>query len=104
MDKEFFLSPDEFFRRSLPSGVTFDDITLATRYSEVLPRNVNLETTLSESIKLSIPIVSSDMDTVTESDMAIAMALSVRRLASSQSRRPPFGYGGLVFHFPNRAF
>ncbi len=76
MDEEFFLSPDEFFRRSLPSGVTFDDVTLATRYSEVLPRNVNLETTLSESIKLSIPIVSSDMDTVTESDMAIAMALS----------------------------
>ena len=70
------MSPDEFFRRSLPSGVTFDDVTLATRYSEVLPRNVNLETTLSESIKLSIPIVSSDMDTVTESDMAIAMALS----------------------------
>ena len=76
MDKEFFLSPDEFFRRSLPSGVTFDDVTLATRYSEIIPRNVNLETTLSESIKLSIPIVSSDMDTVTESDMAIAMALS----------------------------
>ena len=76
MDEEFFLPPDEFFRQSLPSGVTFDDVTLATRYSEVLPRDVNLETTLSESIKLSIPIVSSDMDTVTESDMAISMALS----------------------------
>jgi len=76
MDEEFFLSSDEFFRRNLPSGVTFDDVTLATRYSETLPRDVNLETSLSESITLSIPILSSDMDTVTESKMAIAMALS----------------------------
>ena len=74
MDEEFFLSSEEFFRRNLPSGVTFDDVTLATRYSEILPGNVNLETSLSESIRLSIPIVSSDMDTVTESKMAIAMA------------------------------
>ncbi|MBT7742780.1 MAG: CBS domain-containing protein, partial [Opitutae bacterium] len=76
MDEEFFLPPDEFFRQSLPSGVTFDDITLATRYSEILPRDVNLETKLSESINLGMPILSSDMDTVTEADMAIAMALS----------------------------
>ena len=76
MDEEFFLPPDEFFRQSLPSGVTFDDITLATRYSEVLPRDVNLETKLSESVNLGMPILSSDMDTVTEADMAIAMALS----------------------------
>ncbi|MFP6892489.1 MAG: IMP dehydrogenase, partial [Opitutales bacterium] len=76
MDEEFFLPPDEFFRQSLPLGVTFDDITLATRYSEILPRDVNLETKLSESVNLGMPILSSDMDTVTEADMAIAMALS----------------------------
>ena len=76
MDEEFFLPANEFFRSTLPYGVTFDDVSLATRYSEILPRDVNLETSLSESIRLSIPILSSDMDTVTESDMAIAMALS----------------------------
>ncbi|MBC8348104.1 MAG: IMP dehydrogenase, partial [Verrucomicrobia bacterium] len=76
MDEEFFLTPDKFFRQSLPSGMTFDDITLATHYSEILPRDVNLETKLSESVNLGMPILSSDMDTVTEADMAIAMALS----------------------------
>ena len=75
MDKDFYLKADDFFLRNCPNGLTFDDLSLATRYSEVLPRNVNLETELSDSIKLSLPILSSDMDTVTESNMAIAMAL-----------------------------
>ena len=75
MDEDFYLKADDFFRKCFPSGLTFDDISLATRYSEVLPREVRLETSLSESIKLSVPILSSDMDTVTESDMATAMAL-----------------------------
>ena len=77
MDEDFYLKADEFFSKSIPTALTFDDLSLATRYSEVLPRDVRLDTNISDSIKLSIPILSSDMDTVTESDMAIAMALSV---------------------------
>ena len=75
MDKDFYLNSDDFFKKSIPCALTFDDLSLATRYSEVLPNSVKLETSLSEAITLSIPILSSDMDTVTESDMAIAMAL-----------------------------
>ena len=55
MDEDFYLKADDFFRKCFPSGLTFDDISLATRYSEVLPREVRLETSLSESIKLSVP-------------------------------------------------
>jgi IMP dehydrogenase len=66
---------DDFFRGVLPEGLTFDDVTLATNYSEVLPRETSLEVALSETLDLHIPIVSADMDTVTESRMAIAMAL-----------------------------
>jgi IMP dehydrogenase len=57
-------------------GLTFDDISLATLYSEILPRQTNLATRLSETLPLQIPILSSDMDTVTESRMAIQMALN----------------------------
>ena len=56
-------------------ALTFDDVSLATLYSEVLPRQTELDMSLSEKLRLSIPIISSDMDTVTESSMAIAMAL-----------------------------
>lgn len=67
---------DLFFRNNLPVGLTFDDISLATLYSEVLPRQTVLTTHLSKSLELPIPIISSDMDTVTESKMAIQMALN----------------------------
>jgi len=73
-DESFYPSADIFFRDNLPYGLTYDDVTLATRYSEVLPRQTRLETALSEHLTLSIPIISSDMDTVTEARMAIAMA------------------------------
>ncbi|MHC5309620.1 IMP dehydrogenase [Myroides sp. LJL116] len=55
-------------------GLTYDDVLLVPNYSEVLPREVSLKTNFSRNITLNVPIVSAAMDTVTESDMAIAMA------------------------------
>ncbi len=76
IDREFYLAADEFFRAQQGIALTYDDVTLATLYSEILPREANLETTLAEGIHLHIPIISADMDTVTESPVAIGMALS----------------------------
>lgn len=55
-------------------GITFDDVLLEPGYSEVLPKDADVRTMLTRNIKLNIPIVSSPMDTVTESDLAIALA------------------------------
>ena len=55
-------------------GLTFDDVLLIPAYSEVLPREVCLQTRFSRNITLNIPIVSAAMDTVTEAPMAIALA------------------------------
>ncbi|ONK23156.1 IMP dehydrogenase [Siminovitchia sp. FSL H7-0308] len=55
-------------------GLTFDDVLLIPAKSEVLPKEVDLSTSLTDSLKLNIPIISAGMDTVTESDMAISMA------------------------------
>ncbi len=55
-------------------GLTFDDVLLIPAYSEVLPREVSLTTRFSRNITLNVPIVSAAMDTVTEAQMAIAIA------------------------------
>src|SRR3954470_5970518 len=76
IDNQFYQSADSFFLSYRGLALTYDDVTLATLYSEILPRDTQLDTTLAEGLDLNIPIISSDMDTVTESRMAIAMALN----------------------------
>jgi IMP dehydrogenase len=58
----------------IKEALTFDDVTMTPKYSEVLPSEVDTSTQLSKNLKLKIPLLSSAMDTVTESKMAIAMA------------------------------
>lgn len=58
----------------IKEALTFDDVTLVPRYSEILPSEVNTEISLTNSLKLKIPVLSSAMDTITESKMAIGIA------------------------------
>ncbi len=58
----------------IKEALTFDDVTLAPKYSEILPSEVNTSVNLTNNLKLKIPLLSSAMDTVTESNMAIAIA------------------------------
>ena len=60
--------------RFLGEALTYDDILLVPAYSEVLPNEVNVRTKLTNSIQLNIPVISAAMDTVTEAEMAIAIA------------------------------
>jgi IMP dehydrogenase len=76
IDSAFYKAADDFFPEHAGLALTYDDVTLATLYSEVLPRETNLETELHPKLRLRIPIISADMDTVTEAPMAIAMALN----------------------------
>ena len=58
----------------LGESITYDDVLLVPGYSEVMPRDTNLETRLTQRISLNVPIISAAMDTVTEAGMAIAIA------------------------------
>ena len=60
--------------RLLQKALTFDDVLLVPAYSEVLPRDVQLRTRLTREITLNLPMVSAAMDTVSEANLAIAMA------------------------------
>lgn len=64
------LDPEKF----VAEGLTYDDVLLIPAYSEVLPRDVDTSTYFTRKIRLNIPLVSAAMDTVTESDLAIALA------------------------------
>ena len=55
-------------------GLTFDDVLLVPQRSDVLPKDVDLSTKLTDSVCLNVPLMSAAMDTVTESELAIAMA------------------------------
>ncbi|MBG9374808.1 IMP dehydrogenase [Panacibacter sp. DH6] len=60
--------------RFFGEGLTFDDVLLMPAYSEVLPREVNIKTNLTKDITLNVPMLSAAMDTVTEANLAIALA------------------------------
>src|SRR6202046_3007047 len=59
---------------TIPEGLTFDDVLLLPAHSEIVPAQTDTRTCLTRRIALNIPIVSSAMDTVTESHLAIALA------------------------------
>ncbi len=75
LDSSFSWDADRFFQSRLPLCLSYDDVSLVTQYSEVLPKDTDLHVDLAPGIRLNLPILSSDMDTVTESAMAQAMAL-----------------------------
>ena len=76
IDSAFYQPADTFFPGQAGLALTYDDLTLSTFYSEILPRNASLDTELAGGLRLHLPVISADMDTVTESRMATGMALN----------------------------
>lgn len=60
--------------KNIKEGLTFDDVLLVPQKSEIMPKNVDVSTYITKEIKLNIPVLSAAMDTVTESQLAIALA------------------------------
>ena len=71
---------------TLPEGLTFDDVLLLPAHSDVLPRDTNVSTLLTNEIELNIPLISAAMDTVTEANLAIALG-GPRKAGSASSTR-----------------
>ena len=65
---------ESHYAKFVGEGLTYDDVLLVPNYSEVLPREVNIQSKFTKNITLNVPVVSAAMDTVTEAAMAIAMA------------------------------
>lgn len=65
---------ERFRYKFAQEGITFDDVLLQPRHSQVLPRDVDVSAQLTKRVRLNIPFISAAMDTVTETNMAIAMA------------------------------
>ena len=64
----------EFNEKFVKEGLTYDDVTLVTQYADFLPDDTSLETNLTSRVKMNIPFISAAMDTVTEANLAIAIA------------------------------
>ena len=90
--------------RLTEEALTFDDVLLLPEYSEILPREVSLRTTLTRDIELNVPLISAAMDTVTEARLAIALAqeggigivhknMSIERQAAEVARVKKFESG-----------
>lgn len=75
LDDLLYLPAKDFFPHQR-EAITYADVSLATHYSKVLPTDVDPTTQLTPNIRLSTPIISADMDTVTGHNMAVAMALN----------------------------
>ncbi len=74
-NEDYFTTLDEVLAQKIKQeGLTYDDVLLVPARSEVMPRDVSIATQLTRKIQLNMPILSAAMDTVTESEMAIAMA------------------------------
>ena len=74
MQLKILIAMQAHIQKILGEGLTYDDVLLVPAYSEILPREVNIQTKFTRNITVNIPIVSAAMDTVTESRMAIAIA------------------------------
>ena len=69
------IQPNSIIMNDIPFYFTFDDVLLIPQYSEILPRDTDVATKITRNIQLNIPLVSAAMDTVTEHELAIQMAL-----------------------------
>src|SRR6187431_2615073 len=74
MNRKLFAMPLDN-SKFLYEALTYDDVLLVPAYSDILPRQVDTSSRLTQKIKLNIPILSAAMDTVTEAEMAIGMAM-----------------------------